>query len=46
MFLAVRIQATFSTKFGQTFRKKLPTDYKFGHKHTHRNPHALPMLVK
>jgi hypothetical protein len=43
--LTLRIEACFA-KFGQTFRKTLPLDYKKGNKHTHRNTHALPMLVK
>lgn len=43
--LTLRIQAFFA-KFAQTFRKKLPLDYKKGDRHTHRNPHALPLNVK
>lgn len=45
MNLTLRIQATFA-KFGQSFRKTLPLDYKKGKKNTHRNPHALPLRVK
>lgn len=43
--LTLRIEAYFA-KFAQTFRKTLPLDYKKGDRHTHRNPHALPLKVK
>lgn len=43
--LTLRISAFFAS-FGQTFRKTLTLDFKKGNKHTHRNPHALPMKVK
>lgn len=44
--LNLKLVANFSRKFGQTFRKKLPLDYKKGDKHTHRNTHALPLKTK
>lgn len=43
--LTLRLSAFFAS-FGQTFRKTLPLDYKKGNKHSHHNPHALPMRVK
>lgn len=30
----------------KSFRKKLILDYKKGDKHSHTNPHALPLEVK
>lgn len=42
--LTLHIQACFG-KFGQTFRKTLPVDYKLGKKNTHRNTHALPLKI-
>lgn len=43
--LTLRLSAFFAS-FGQTFRKTLPLDYKKGNKHSHANPHALPLRVK
>jgi hypothetical protein len=31
---------------GQTFRKTIGMDFKFGKKDTHKNPHSLPMNTK
>ena len=45
-FLSLRIEATFTIHHSQSYRKKLPLDYKLGNKHSHKNPHAIPMRVK
>lgn len=44
--LNFQLKAGFAKQIGQTFRKKLVLDYKKGNKHTHRNPHAIPLEVK
>lgn len=33
-------------QFGKSFRKTLVTDFKLGNKHTHKNPHAIPLKTK
>jgi hypothetical protein len=35
---------TYGVKRGfKKFRKNLTLDFKFGNKHSHRNPHAMPL---
>jgi hypothetical protein len=42
--LLINIQ--YGVKRFKQFRKKLILDYKFGDKHAHTNPHALPLELK
>ena len=44
--LSLRLEASFTIHYAQSFRKKLPLDYKKGNKHDHKNTHAIPLLVK
>lgn len=37
---------TFGVKRFKQFRKKLVLDYKKGGKHAHKNPHAIPLVLK
>lgn len=46
MNLVLRLEAPFTIHFAQSFRKKLPFDYKKGDKHDHRNTHSIPMEIK
>jgi hypothetical protein len=36
----------FGLKRFKNFRKKLILDYKKGKKHAHKNPHAIPLILK
>ena len=36
----------FGIKRFKQFRKKLVLDYKKGGKHAHKNPHAIPLVLK
>ena len=40
------LQFNFGVKRFQTFRKKLPLDYKKGDRHSHKNTHAMPLPIK
>ena len=44
--LSLRIEASFTIHQAQSYRKKQPLDYKLGNKHSHKNPHAIPMRLK
>ena len=44
--LSLRIEATFTMHHSQSYRKKQPLDYKLGNKHSHKNPHAIPLIIK
>lgn len=37
---------TFEFKRFKQFRKNLVLDYKKGGKHAHKNPHAIPLVLK
>lgn len=37
---------TYGLKRFKQFRKKLVLDYKKGGKHAHKNPHAIPLVLK
>ncbi len=41
-FLCLNIN--FAKSWGKKFRKTLPLDYKKGDRHSHKNPHAIPMV--